>query len=458
MSRKASIYSVGITALLFGSIGSAFAMNSLDIIYVDGQPCGEFCQSWIGIRGQYPQSRVRFGRPRLSESDGNGPLSTSGRLYREAPARNLRSRATAKSARKSSPMPGHGEAGLAFSRLMGAESRLKQHQTPGVDAREEKRPFMATEGSTESQQHRESNSKTASIEHSISMAQDTTQPDMKPKPLVEKPISQNESPNTKESPSLADTSTHPIVASHEKELGPAETASTSIPPTVEAIRENTDPASAPATPDKNEQRPSAELEPSQLVRQAETKSPVPDSDPPQMRPEAGAEANTASTEPGSQRAVPDRIEANPAVANPVLTDPKSKLAEGGQAQMPDRDQQVAAISIPGTSKPTLPSSVNVDHRVAIVLTRLNIEAIADLASKTVAIDTKQRVSLDSVRGAFRAAGAGDVQLTNGGVKALDRLMAGEVSGAVLALVSSTAADSFPDIAGFKLYRVPLSVN
>jgi hypothetical protein len=55
-----------------------------------------------------------------------------------------------------------------------------------------------------------------------------------------------------------------------------------------------------------------------------------------------------------------------------------------------------------------------------------------------------------------AAGAAEVKLSDGQTKAVDRLISGEVQAAVLTLVSPEAAEWFPDIAGFKIFRIPLS--
>jgi hypothetical protein len=41
-------------------------------------------------------------------------------------------------------------------------------------------------------------------------------------------------------------------------------------------------------------------------------------------------------------------------------------------------------------------------------------------------------------------------------KAINRLIGGEVPAAVLTLVSPEAAEAFPEIAGFKIFRIPLS--
>jgi hypothetical protein len=58
--------------------------------------------------------------------------------------------------------------------------------------------------------------------------------------------------------------------------------------------------------------------------------------------------------------------------------------------------------------------------------------------------------------ALVAAGAGEVQLSMGDAKAVDRVVDGEVPAAVLTLVSSDAAETFPEIAGYNVFRIPLS--
>jgi len=47
-------------------------------------------------------------------------------------------------------------------------------------------------------------------------------------------------------------------------------------------------------------------------------------------------------------------------------------------------------------------------------------------------------------------------LSSGETKAIDRWVSGDVPAVVLALVSPDAAETFPEIAGFKVFRVPLS--
>jgi hypothetical protein len=55
-----------------------------------------------------------------------------------------------------------------------------------------------------------------------------------------------------------------------------------------------------------------------------------------------------------------------------------------------------------------------------------------------------------------AAGAAEVQLSEGQTTAINRVAGGEVPAAVLALVSPKAAEAFPEVAGFGIVRVPLS--
>jgi hypothetical protein len=55
-----------------------------------------------------------------------------------------------------------------------------------------------------------------------------------------------------------------------------------------------------------------------------------------------------------------------------------------------------------------------------------------------------------------AAGATAVQLSVDQTKAIDRLIRGEVPAAVLSLASPEAAEGFPEVAGFKIFRIPVS--
>jgi ABC-type phosphate/phosphonate transport system substrate-binding protein len=94
--------------------------------------------------------------------------------------------------------------------------------------------------------------------------------------------------------------------------------------------------------------------------------------------------------------------------------------------------------------------------VAIVIARPEIKSISDLAGKTIAIDDRQSAFSGNVRTAIAAAGAAGAQLAESQTRAIDRVIGGEVPAAVLTSVSREAADAFPEIAGFKIFRIPLT--
>jgi hypothetical protein len=74
--------------------------------------------------------------------------------------------------------------------------------------------------------------------------------------------------------------------------------------------------------------------------------------------------------------------------------------------------------------------------------------------KEIAIDERQSASSGNIRTAVAA--AAEVQVSEGQGKAIDRLILAEVPAAVLAVVSREAAEAFPEIPGFGIFRIPLS--
>jgi len=96
-----------------------------------------------------------------------------------------------------------------------------------------------------------------------------------------------------------------------------------------------------------------------------------------------------------------------------------------------------------------------DLLVAVVMARPEIKSVPDLAGQRVAMDESHLASSGNVYVAFVLAGARSVEVNTGDTAAIDRLSNGEVTAAVLALVSADAAEAFPEIAGFKIFRVPL---
>jgi hypothetical protein len=107
----------------------------------------------------------------------------------------------------------------------------------------------------------------------------------------------------------------------------------------------------------------------------------------------------------------------------------------------------------GPTDDSSPSKTN--PMVAIVMARPEINSVTDLADKDVAIDQSYSASSVDVRIGFVLAGARSVEVSAENTKAIDRLVNGDVPAAVLAVASADAAEDFPDIAGFKIFRVPL---
>jgi len=109
----------------------------------------------------------------------------------------------------------------------------------------------------------------------------------------------------------------------------------------------------------------------------------------------------------------------------------------------------------GTEK-TMPALVSsAGPLVVLLMARPEIMSVSDLTGKDIAIDDRKAAFKDDVRGAIMGAGASEIKLSGGRTKAINRLMSEKVPAAVLALVSADAAEGFPEIAGFKIFKIPL---
>ena len=106
-----------------------------------------------------------------------------------------------------------------------------------------------------------------------------------------------------------------------------------------------------------------------------------------------------------------------------------------------------------TDKTASGSPINPDNLVALVLARPEINSLSDLNNRNIAIEEKQSAASGSVSAALMAAGAAEVQFSKVQTGAIDQLISGEVPAAVLTLASPEAAEWFPDIAGFRIFRV-----
>jgi TRAP-type uncharacterized transport system substrate-binding protein len=166
-------------------------------------------------------------------------------------------------------------------------------------------------------------------------------------------------------------------------------------------------------------------------------------------PKAGAAANSKT------RTVQEQVTAATAVAEQV-TAATAVPAPEQKANNTDRSDRSETLQPGDTEKTASASPNNTDLLVVLLMVRPEIKSVSDLNGKDIAIDERQSASNDGVRTAIATAGATEVKLSEGQTKAIDRLISGEVPAAVLTLVSSEAADWFPEIAGFKIFRIPLS--
>jgi hypothetical protein len=132
-------------------------------------------------------------------------------------------------------------------------------------------------------------------------------------------------------------------------------------------------------------------------------------------------------------------------------------AERDAANKPD-NPETAPGEVSDTGKTASASPDKADDLVALVLARPEINSLSDLNNKNIAIEEKQSASSGRVSAAFMAAGAAEVQFSEAKAGAIDRLISGEVPAAVLTLASREAAEWFPDIKGFRTFRIPLSMK
>jgi hypothetical protein len=146
----------------------------------------------------------------------------------------------------------------------------------------------------------------------------------------------------------------------------------------------------------------------------------------------------------------------PEAARTSATDPHS-TAEVPQTRTTQEQVAAASAVAERMSVPTLDASL--DALVAVLVAGPDVKSVSDLAGKTIAIDDRySEQSISRVRTAMAAAGALEVQLSKGQTTAINRLVAKEVPAAVVGLVSASAADSFPEIARYRTFQVPLAAR
>jgi len=100
------------------------------------------------------------------------------------------------------------------------------------------------------------------------------------------------------------------------------------------------------------------------------------------------------------------------------------------------------------------SAEDAGRTVALLLAVPEVTSLAELAGKNIAIDEAAAAANDEARRKVEA--AVNAKLAEGRAKALDRLVNGEVRAAVLTLDYPETAEWSAEIAGFKVFRIPLT--
>jgi hypothetical protein len=163
---------------------------------------------------------------------------------------------------------------------------------------------------------------------------------------------------------------------------------------------------------------------------------------------------------GATNADTRMIEAQAAAARVLaerVTAASTTPAPDTTASRKDSSNRSQAEAGGNTERTAFASADDTDRLVAVLMVRPDIKSVSDLAGKTIAIDDRYFASNGTIRTAIVAAGAPEVQLSEGQTTAINRLVDGEVPAAVLALVSpNVAEEGYPAIAGFKTFHIPLS--
>lgn len=149
---------------------------------------------------------------------------------------------------------------------------------------------------------------------------------------------------------------------------------------------------------------------------------------------------------------------DPAKPEPAKQEPgKPDQAKQDQPRQDRPDAQPADKARPATEAKTAAAGEEPrpNRLVAVVMVRPGVHSLADLRGKVIAIDERYVPSISKITAAMSAAGAPEVLLLEGQTTAISRLTNGEMTAAIVALVSPEAAEVFPQVSGYKFFRVAL---
>ncbi len=163
--------------------------------------------------------------------------------------------------------------------------------------------------------------------------------------------------------------------------------------------------------------------------------------------EAPASKELASKPPAPE--VKSEAKAEIALPPPATLEVATAPVAPTLAMTPSKAREIAKAASVSLDDP--------DNLVALVLAGPGINSLSDLNYKNIAITEKQSASSGRVSAALMAAGAAEVHFSEAKASAIDRLINGEVPAAVV-LTSRDVANLFPEVDGFRTFRVPLKAK
>jgi len=116
------------------------------------------------------------------------------------------------------------------------------------------------------------------------------------------------------------------------------------------------------------------------------------------------------------------------------------------------EDRTVVAQVDDRSKAPLASPGDAGRTVALLLAVPEVTSLSELAGKNIAIDEAGPASNEARR---KLEATVNAKLAEGRARALDRLVNGEVSAAVLTLAYPETAEWSSEIAGFKVFRIPL---
>jgi len=423
------------TLILSLCASGALQANPLDspgIVYIDGLPCNRACQSYMAASDRALSARHREERERIVVE----PVEAEVEIVERA--------ARPRAARQPMPVPRPPRAGLAASNAKASHTRkTAAPKVAGQPARNEIQAVTAiappekAAAASRGPERKLQSAATPAPAPGAPIAAAQPAEVAKPEIAVLPPTK----PDVAAPPATTGIAALPAAAGAAPALAPqAEGASIA--------------AATPAEPAKSEFIKS-ELIKSEVIKSdavtSEAAAPPPAGSEITVPP-ATLEIAALPAEEGVARALPARTIQQQVLEATGIADRVTAITLAREQAKPDNSATEAGEA----GKAASGSTANSDTLVALVLARPEINSISDLNNKNIAIGEKQSAASGSVSAALMAAGAAEVQFSEAKAGAIDRLIKGEVPAAVLTLASREAAEWFPDIEGFRMFRVPLA--